>query len=371
MALQIEIYVPENAIFPIASTLIYGEKEAILINGQFQASKARELIDRIKATGKELTTIFVSYSDPDYYFALDTLKGEFPNVRIVATPQTAWLIDATKEEKLAVWKEQLGADTPQELITPAALTGNLEIEGHVIEVHQSKNDPAHIFLWIPALKTALGGVSIFTGSHPWLADTTDLTSLDLWIAQLEDIAALSPEKVIAGHIIGEYSDSPEIVSFMEGYLRSWRSAAENAKSSNDIIAPMLTKYPNLPVQEFLDMGAKAYTGEIPWQVAQLYPLVGRKAEADFGDFTFGLDFTTHRQMTFTDLSGAFDGLSDTINYTAVAIRPNIFMVYWSEPNSTRANVTHVQDFENGIVYTNIAGPDGSFTNLKGKLNLVD
>ena len=76
MTLQIETYVPENGIFPIASTLIYGEKEAVLINGQFQASKARELAERIKATGRKLTTIFVSHSDPDYYFALDTLRGD-------------------------------------------------------------------------------------------------------------------------------------------------------------------------------------------------------------------------------------------------------------------------------------------------------
>lgn len=371
MTLQIETYVPENGIFPIASTLIYGEKEVVLINGQFQASKARELAERIRATGRKLTTIFVSHSDPDYYFALDTLRGEFPEARIVATPQTAWLIDATKEDKLDVWKGQLGEDIPQELITPDALTGNIEIEGDVVEVHQAKDDPAHIFLWVPSLKTVLGGVSVFTGSHPWLADTTDLASLDQWIARLEDIAALFPEKVIGGHIIGAYSDSPEVVPFMTGYLRDWRAAAEKAQSSSDIIDPIAAKYPDLPVQDFLGMGAKAFTGEIPWQVAQLYPLVGRKAKADFGDFAFGLDFTDHRQMTFSDLTGAFDGLSDTVYYTAIAIRPGVFMVYWSEPNSTRSNVTHVQDIAEGILYTNIAGPDGSFTNLKGKLSLTD
>ncbi|HPF24548.1 MAG TPA: hypothetical protein PK417_13765 [Hyphomonas sp.] len=55
MTLHTETYVPEGAIFPIASTLIYGAKEAVLINAQFQASKARELAARIKATGRDLT----------------------------------------------------------------------------------------------------------------------------------------------------------------------------------------------------------------------------------------------------------------------------------------------------------------------------
>ena len=43
----------------------------------------------------------------------------------------------------------------------------------MIEIRQAKDDAAHIFLWVPALKTVLGGVSVFTGSHPWLADSTD------------------------------------------------------------------------------------------------------------------------------------------------------------------------------------------------------
>ncbi|GHG97313.1 MoaF-related domain-containing protein [Pseudodonghicola xiamenensis] len=119
------------------------------------------------------------------------------------------------------------------------------------------------------------------------------------------------------------------------------------------------------------MCAKAFTGEIPWEVAQLYPFVGRKAKADFGDFAFGLDFKTNREMTFTDLTGAFGELSDTVSYTAVAIRPGVFMAYWLEPNSTRSNVTHVQDIAGGTVYTNIAATDGAFTNLKGKLSLMN
>lgn len=370
MTLNIDTYVPENGIFPIASTLIYGENEAVLINAQFQASKARELAERIKATGRTLTTIFISHSDPDYYFALDTLLGQFPDARVVATPQTAWLIDATKADKLAVWKDQLGEDAPQDLITPDALTGPLEVEGEVIEVHQAQDDPAHIFLWVPSLKTVLGGVSVFTGAHPWMADTTDIAGVDQWIARLEEIAALSPGKVIGGHIIGEYSDTPDVVPFLIGYLKDWREAAAGARSSADIIDPVKAKYPDLPVTDFLETGAKAFTGEIEWEVAQLYPMVGRTAKADFGDFAFALGFKTHREMTFKDLTGAFGGLSDTVNYTAVGIRPGVFMVYWSEPNSTRANVTHVQDVAKGVVFTNIAGADGSFANLKGELSVI-
>jgi len=44
-------------------------------------------------------------------------------------------------------------------------------------------------------------------------------------------------------------------------------------------------------------------------------------------------------------------------------------VYWHEPASM-TNVVHIEDFEHKIFYTNIAAKDGSFTHLKGTLQLL-
>lgn len=46
------------------------------------------------------------------------------------------------------------------------------------------------------------------------------------------------------------------------------------------------------------------------------------------------------------------------------------MVYWHEPDSV-TNVVHVENFKKKIVYTNIAAKDGSFTHLKGTLQLLN
>lgn len=46
------------------------------------------------------------------------------------------------------------------------------------------------------------------------------------------------------------------------------------------------------------------------------------------------------------------------------------MVYWHEP-ATATNVVHIEDFEHKTVYTNIAAKDGSFTHLKGTLQLLN
>src|ERR1043166_3863608 len=53
-----------------APVLLKGRTEAILIDGGFTLSDGRKLAAAIQATGKRLTTVYVSQSDPDYYFSL-------------------------------------------------------------------------------------------------------------------------------------------------------------------------------------------------------------------------------------------------------------------------------------------------------------
>ncbi|CAI1624975.1 Uncharacterised protein [Serratia proteamaculans] len=96
---------------------------------------------------------------------------------------------------------------------------------------------------------------------------------------------------------------------------------------------------------------------------------GKIVQVTFGEFAFKLDFTDDKTMTFTGIGASTQGVTDTVQYTAVEIRPEVYMVYWSEPKSGD-NVTHVEDFQRGEVYTNIASKDGSFTHLKGQLKIV-
>lgn len=99
-----------------------------------------------------------------------------------------------------------------------------------------------------------------------------------------------------------------------------------------------------------------------------YPPVGKIAVVDFGNAVFQLNFVDGRTMSFKDASGAFQGVTDTIEYTAFKVSGQVFMIYWHEP-STGSNVVHVQDWNTGTVYTNIAAKDGSFLHFKGTIRL--
>ena len=198
MSLAFHIYHPgAKAIFDVTSTVITGEKEAFLVDAQFQKQYAEELAARIKDSGKELKVIYIShfdpdyyffdpdyyFFDPDYYFGLDVLAEAFPKARILSTAQTAWMISAIMNDKLAVWKKALGEDAPSRFILPEAVKELPKLEGEEIKIVTCPDDEMHSFLYVPSEKTVLGGVSLAEDSHPWMADTKGLDELDKWIRQ--------------------------------------------------------------------------------------------------------------------------------------------------------------------------------------------
>src|SRR5487761_1602448 len=104
----------ENGFFR-APVLISGASEAVLIDGGFTLLDGRALVEAIKASGKKLTTIYISQSDPDYYFSLAPIKAAFPGAKVVAASSTIAAIKGNVEKKLATWGPQLKENGPQSL----------------------------------------------------------------------------------------------------------------------------------------------------------------------------------------------------------------------------------------------------------------
>jgi glyoxylase-like metal-dependent hydrolase (beta-lactamase superfamily II) len=356
----------KNAIFPVTSTIIYGEKDAILVDAQFQKKYVLKLIEEIKATGKNLIMVYISHSDPDYYFGLDEIKKTFPTTKIVSTAQTAYLISASKDKKLAVWKGQLKNEVPSEIIIPEAISTLPDLEGNKIEIITIKNDSAHSYLWIPSLKTALGGILVNTeGSHIWMADTKNVAAIDAWIAQLDKLKSLHPVKVIPSHFI-EFNESPKSIDFTKKYLLDYKNESVKSKNGAELANAMERNYPTFIGKDNLEMGAKVFKEEIDWDLKSPYPAIGNKVEVNFGESSFILNFKDNSHMSFTG-SG---GVADAVEYTTTEIAKNVFMVYWHEPK-VGDNVVHIQDYNLGIVYTNISSTNGEFLHLKGILKIIN
>ena len=73
----------ENGFFR-APVMISGAHEAVLIDGGFTLPDGKALAQAIRASGKKLTTVYISQSDPDYYFSLAPSKAAFPMPKVIA-----------------------------------------------------------------------------------------------------------------------------------------------------------------------------------------------------------------------------------------------------------------------------------------------
>ncbi|WP_287212818.1 MBL fold metallo-hydrolase, partial [Mesorhizobium sp.] len=160
----------ENGFFR-APVLITGASEALLIDGGFTYSDGRAVAEAIKATGKTLTTIYVSQSDPDYYFGLKPIKDAFPQARVIAAAETVAAINGSVDKKIAVWGPQLKENGPQalaDIVIPEVFDGKtLTVDGEAIEIVDAEGLANRRYLSVPSLNAVFGGVMIFSGVHVW------------------------------------------------------------------------------------------------------------------------------------------------------------------------------------------------------------
>lgn len=266
--LQLQVYNPgDKSMFPVSSVIVTGPTEAVLIDAQFQRNDAQALVQKIQATGKKLTTVYVSHSDPDFYFGLDVVRAAFPDAKIVATPETVAKIQASKDGKLAHWGPILKDNAPKELVVPAPLAQRrLTVDGQTLQIRGP--EAARSFVWIPALKTVAGGIPVMANVHVWVADTQTAASRKDWRKTLDAIDALKPRAVVPGHYLvgadGKVPDTLASVRFTRDYLRAFEQEAAKAKNSAALIAAMTQRYPTLGEASSLELSAKVIKGDMQW-----------------------------------------------------------------------------------------------------------
>jgi glyoxylase-like metal-dependent hydrolase (beta-lactamase superfamily II) len=265
--LNIKVFNPgANSLFPVSSTLVTGPTQAVLIDAQFQRDDANSVLKMIQASGKELTTIYISHGDPDFYFGLDVIAKAYPKAKIVASAPTIAHIKATVKGKVSYWGPILAENAPQETIVPQRLTGDsINVDGEALKiVGLSGHDPKHTFVWIPSLETVAGGVSIYENVHVWMADNQSSQSRNLWMKTLDSVMALAPKKIIPGHFIGNSSMDTNAVSFTQSYVHNFIDAAINAENSAKLVSSMKEKYPSFKNEGDLALSAKVIKGEMQW-----------------------------------------------------------------------------------------------------------
>ena len=251
-----------------APVLLSGAKEAILIDGGFSLPDGRAAADAIKASGKTLTTIYVSQSDPDYYFSLGPIKAAFPSAKVIAASATIAAMQASVQKKLDIWAPQLKENGPQKLddiVMPQAFDGpSMSLEGHAIDVVAAEGLPNTRYLWVPSLQAVFGGVLVFSGLHVWTADTPTAEARAAWVRNLDAIASRKSRVVVPGHTAINGVPDASALSFTRDYLLAFEAELPKAKDSATLIEAMNRRYPDAGLAVALQIGAKVAKGEMKW-----------------------------------------------------------------------------------------------------------
>jgi glyoxylase-like metal-dependent hydrolase (beta-lactamase superfamily II) len=233
---------------PISSTLISGKRDCVLVDTFITVEQADILVDWVAASGKNLTTIYVTHGHGDHFFGLGALLDRFPNARAVATPDVVKLMrqQASPEYVGNFWSAFFPGQIPDRLVIAEELKRNvIDLEGHdliVVEVGHTDTDYT-TSLHVPSIGLVVAGDAAYNDVHLYLAESNAQTRRD-WIAALDKIESLNPRAVIAGHKRTGNDDSPKIIEETRQYIRDFDRVAGTTTTARGLYDKMLDLYPN-------------------------------------------------------------------------------------------------------------------------------
>lgn len=251
----------KQAIFPVTSTIFYTDNEAMLVDAQFNAQDAQNIVNQIKRSGKPLTLIYISQADPDFYFGLNTILAAYPNARVAATAETVARIKQNSYEKMNYWRKQLGKQVPVTVYIPTIITDNqIQFGSETFEI--KGNNPYRTYLWLPSKKMIVGGSLLSNDMFVWTADAKSISDRINWNNCLVEMLALQPEIAIPGHYLGIQPKGIEAIDFTRQYLKTYDYVLLSRSSKQDIISSMKRLYPDLGGEINLDMSTDIILGHL-------------------------------------------------------------------------------------------------------------
>jgi glyoxylase-like metal-dependent hydrolase (beta-lactamase superfamily II) len=234
---------------PTASTLIYGEHDAVLVDPLMTIDESRKLADWVAATGKNVTTIFVTHAHGDHFFGAPAILERFPDAKLVSTPGVVEHMEAQYGPRWfdGFWDPRFpGQISETHLIAEPLTDGNIiELEGeqlHAIELGHADTDGSAA-LHVPSIGLVVAGDAVYGDVHLYLAESKGTGRTD-WLTAIETIENLAPTAVVSGHKRDGDPDSPDDIARTRRYIQDFDTAAEKATGHQDLYDAIAELYPD-------------------------------------------------------------------------------------------------------------------------------
>jgi glyoxylase-like metal-dependent hydrolase (beta-lactamase superfamily II) len=232
----------------MASTLIYGDQDAVLVDAYMTIKQASTLADWVASKGKTLTTIYITHGHGDHWFGVGTLLERFPKAKVMATPNTVKVMhgNASPEALNGAWKAGFPGQIPDKLVIAEELRGDvIDLEGYeLVVVELGHTDTDHTTcLHVPSIGLVVAGDAAYNDVHLYLAESNAQKRQE-WIAALDKIESLKPRAVVASHKRPENDDNPRIIEETRQYIRDFDRLVEKTNTAQELYDKMLELYPN-------------------------------------------------------------------------------------------------------------------------------
>lgn len=239
---------PTGKFSPTTSTIISGETEAVLIDAQYLKDDIRDLGDLIERIGKTLTTIYITHPHADHYLGLGPLLERFPGARCVALPNVIEEMKQTMELQDLQWELLFGDACVRSGPLPEPIEDStLYVDGsplHIMEVKQADISPTTI-VHVPVIDVVVAGDAIYNEIHAMLGLSTPEQWRE-WLETIDIVENLKPKMIVAGHRRPDGDDYAveAMISQTRSYIEDFAAAFEMAKTADDLVAAMTSKYPH-------------------------------------------------------------------------------------------------------------------------------
>jgi glyoxylase-like metal-dependent hydrolase (beta-lactamase superfamily II) len=277
MTLKFRVFLHSYLGFNSNSTLIYGERDAILIDASQRLSDTHRMVAEMIPMRKNLTHIYVSHFHPDHHFGLQVLKYAFPKASIVALPSVVKDIAATSSDKVDLWSiDRFGPDDiPLQTTIPIPLKEpRLILEGEEILVSDGWEGDSvnNSVVWIPSIRVACATDVAFHDCHLWPIES-NVERRVKWRASIARLREFDPRIVIPGHcdtakirLMEEVQENgsmtyTDCIDWSIKYLDNYEEVYNSAKTGSEMVEAMTRFYPDVKAEDFA----------IHWQARLLFP----------------------------------------------------------------------------------------------------
>jgi glyoxylase-like metal-dependent hydrolase (beta-lactamase superfamily II) len=249
---------------PISSTLISGERDAVLVDTFITMEQNRALTEWVGESGKNLTAIYATHGHGDHFFGVNRIQQRFPGARFVASRDAIAVMRGQVSVPVleAFWKSRFPGQIDATLPIAEDLAGAvIELEGEeLVSIPTGHTDTrGTTCLHVPSIGLVVAGDAVYNDVHIHVGES-DAASRKEWIAALDMIDALKPSAVIAGHKRPGRPDAPSIVGETKQYIRDFDTIAATTQTAKELYDQMLTIYPDRVNPAVLWNSARAVKG---------------------------------------------------------------------------------------------------------------